>query len=263
MPLGGVVLRDRAAQRHPRAAGEAGQRGIQDLAPDVVEVHVDAVGAVLAQGPQDVLGLVVDRRVEPELVNDVTALLLASGDPDGAAALDLGDLADDAADGARRARHDDRVALLGLADVQQPEVGGHARHPEGAEVDRQRGEPGIDLDHPVAGEHGVLLNPGEPGDVVARRKAGMPGVDHLAATAGAHHLADADRRDVGAAVVHPSPHRRVQRQVLDLDQHLAVARLGHGLLGVVPVSRLGQADRARSETDLAVDGIHRGSSQRN
>ena len=66
--------------------------------------------------------------------------------------------------------------------------------------------------------------------------------------------------NVGPAVVHPPAHRRVQRQVLDLDEHLALARLGDGLLGVIPVARLGQPDRARGQADLAVDGIHRGSS---
>ena len=65
---------------------------------------------------------------------------LAAGDAHDAAALELGDLADEPADGAGGAGHDHRLALLRLADVEQAEVGGHAGHAERAQVDGQRRE---------------------------------------------------------------------------------------------------------------------------
>ena len=42
----------------------------------------------------------------------------------------------------------------------------------------------------------------------------------------------------------------------DLDEHLAVARLGNGLLGVLPIAGLGQADRTGGEAELMIDEVH-------
>src|SRR5689334_23877069 len=47
----------------------------EDLAADVVEEDVDPVGTRLAQPRRDVLRLVVDPRVEAELIGDPCALL--------------------------------------------------------------------------------------------------------------------------------------------------------------------------------------------
>ena len=86
----------------------------------------------------------VDRGVEPELVDQPLALVLAAGDADRARALELRDLADDRAHGAGRRGHDDGLALLRLADVEQPEVRGHAGEAERPEqaLDRQAGVTG-------------------------------------------------------------------------------------------------------------------------
>src|SRR6202042_3762252 len=102
-----------------------------------------------------------------ELLDNVTALLLTAGDPHRATALDLGDLTDDAADGAGRAGDHDGLALLGLADLQYSEVLGHPGHAERPQVDGQGRERGVDLDQPVALHPRVLLNPGDAGHVVA------------------------------------------------------------------------------------------------
>jgi hypothetical protein len=47
---------------------------------------------VRAHGLAHVLALVVDRRIEPEFIDDVAALRGAAGDPDRATTFDLGDL---------------------------------------------------------------------------------------------------------------------------------------------------------------------------
>src|SRR5215208_855507 len=91
--VGGVVLGDGPADDDTRLAAEPRQRRVEDLAPHVVEVDVDAVGAVLSEGFGDVLALVVDRGVEAEVVDHVAALLGPAGNANGATALDLGDLA--------------------------------------------------------------------------------------------------------------------------------------------------------------------------
>src|SRR6266566_7202737 len=94
-----VVLRYRAADDDPGAAGKPGQNGVEDISAHVVEVDVDTTGRVLAQRFSQVLVLVVDRRVEAELPQHA-ALVLATGDADDATAFELCDLAGDAAHGA-------------------------------------------------------------------------------------------------------------------------------------------------------------------
>ena len=60
-----VVLRDLAADRYPALQVEARQRGIQDLAADVVEIDVDPFGAVLVDRGRIVIGLpVVESGIE-------------------------------------------------------------------------------------------------------------------------------------------------------------------------------------------------------
>jgi hypothetical protein len=76
---------------HP-ASDLARQRGIEDLAADVVEVDVDAVRAVRAQRLAHIVGSIIDRRVEAQLADDICALILAAGDADRAALLDLRNL---------------------------------------------------------------------------------------------------------------------------------------------------------------------------
>ena len=143
--VGVVVLADRAADDDARLAVDARQHGVEDLAADVVEVDVDAFRAVRLQAVLDRAGLVVDAGVEAELLDDPLALRRAAGDADDAAALDLRELADGLADRAGRARDDDRLAGLRLADVEQAEVAGHAGHAEHVEPLRRRADAQVDL----------------------------------------------------------------------------------------------------------------------
>src|SRR5258708_17687034 len=130
-----VVLRDGAADDDPGAARQSGERGVQDVAADVVEIDVDPLRATLPQGGLHVLGLVIDRGVEAQLLHEVAALLGAAGDADGAASLELGDLADHHADSAGGARNDDGLAGCRPADVEQAELGGHAGGAESRDGD--------------------------------------------------------------------------------------------------------------------------------
>ena len=81
---------------------ESCEHRVEDLAADVVEVHVDPVRAQLLERGANVIALVVDRRVEAQIVDEEPALLRAAGDADDATALDLRDLSDDHADRAGR-----------------------------------------------------------------------------------------------------------------------------------------------------------------
>src|SRR5581483_3105384 len=88
--------------------------------------------------------------VEAELALDVVAFVLAAGKPDGACALDPGDLADGLAYRARRRSDNDGLARLRLADLEQACIGGHAGHAEHTHRSRDWRNPGIDLGEPLA-----------------------------------------------------------------------------------------------------------------
>src|SRR6516225_3247471 len=69
--------------------------------------------------------------------------VLAAGDADRAATLDLRDLADDRADRAGGGRDHDGLAWLRLADIEQPEIGGEPRN----SIDAQQMRHWFDLGH--------------------------------------------------------------------------------------------------------------------
>src|SRR5436190_17151804 len=119
-----AVSRDHPARDDAAEVLHVLERGVEDVAADVVEVDVDAFRTRLTERTADVARFVVDAVVEPELVDDPAALLLAARDADDAAPEDLADLARDRADAARRARHHERLARLRLPDVGDAEVRG-------------------------------------------------------------------------------------------------------------------------------------------
>ncbi len=110
---------------------------LQMVASDVVEVDVDPVRSELGESGVRALLVVVEGVVEPQLAQPLE-LLRRSGAPDDAAAGDARHLPCGAADGACCAGDEDGVALLRLAEDEQPVPGGEARHAEDAESGRDR-----------------------------------------------------------------------------------------------------------------------------
>src|SRR6266849_512031 len=118
-----AVLRNRAADDHPRTARELSERGIEDVAADVVEIDIHAPRAMLSERFLHVVALVINRRVETEIVHEVSAFFRTPRDPNRSAALDLGDLSRHRAHRTGRARNNHGVARLRFADVEQAEIG--------------------------------------------------------------------------------------------------------------------------------------------
>ncbi len=92
--------------------------------------------------------------------------------------------------------------------------------------------------------------------MVADREAVVLRGDDLGDGARAHDLPDLDGRDVALALVHPAPHRRVEREVLHPREELTGDRVAQLLGRVLPYVRGGQAPGAGGEADLAVLGGH-------
>ena len=88
--------------------------------------NTSRIGGVPTQLVLEVAVLVVDRRVEAELIGKHLALLGTTGDPNDARALDLCDLADRRTDRAGGPGDQHGLARLQATHVEQPEIGGHA-----------------------------------------------------------------------------------------------------------------------------------------
>src|SRR5260370_42329575 len=97
---------DEPAQRDAGSSVEDLQHRSQNGSADILKVIVCTGRPRRFQRRHQVLVLIVDTLIEPELVNDVTAFRPGSGDADSATPFYLRKLTDDRADGARR-RGDD------------------------------------------------------------------------------------------------------------------------------------------------------------
>src|SRR5699024_5972242 len=144
------------------------------------------------------------------------------------------DLADRRADRAGGPGDEHRVPRPEAADVHEPHVRREPGGPQHAEEGRDRHAVDL-LDHPEL--PAVALGHVAPAQVVQYHRpdrVGLgPGLDDPPDGAAGHGLVQLERRDVGAALVHPSPHVRIHRdelvghpdlalgQVVELDLHRA------------------------------------------
>src|ERR1700694_1905365 len=138
-----VVLRNGPTDGDARASGKLGKNGIQNFTAHIVEINVHAFWAMLLQGLLDIFALVVNGGIEAQFLDNVAALLGASGNSHHPAALNLSDLSSHHAHCPGRARNHHRLPGFRLAYVEQAEIGGHTRHAQCAQIDWQRCESGI------------------------------------------------------------------------------------------------------------------------
>ena len=92
-----VVAGDEPADSDAGAHVHPLQHRVEDGAAGVLEVHVDAVGAVTVEGLSQILGAPVDGRVETELLDQPAALLVGTGDAHDPTASQLAELGGDGA----------------------------------------------------------------------------------------------------------------------------------------------------------------------
>ena len=258
-----VVLRNGAAERDPPAAAQRPDGGFEVAAADVVEVDVDAVGRRRTQQVGDRRVAVVERGVEPEVVDQVRDLGVRAGAANHAVTLELRDLRRDAADRAGRGGHPDDVAGAKRGDVEQPDVRGQPDPAERAEVRLRRG--GIDVDgrqraepaeRRLAGAHGRVIAPaGRVPHVVAGREPRGAGLDHLAD--GQDAVERAVEREPGEVAVRsvraqPYPQAGIDRRPGVADEHLAGPRRAHPNLGDTELR-----PAVRGELDLTPGAQHR------
>jgi hypothetical protein len=180
----------------------------------------------------------------PELLGQILALLRAAGDPDNAKVLDLADLSDNRADGARGRGHDERLAGFRLADFEESEIRRPTRHAESANPPLERRLARVDLERPRAVDNRVALHAEDTYDRIALTEVRMSRRDHVARGVGAHHVTQADWRGIGLRFAHPPAHGRIERHELRVDLDLAVSQRRNGLGVDDEVLARGHAARA-------------------
>ena len=158
------------------------------VAADVVEVDVDPVRCGFPQQLRDRACVVVERRVEAELAEQLRDLFRRARAPDHPVAAQLRELGDDAPDGARRRRHPDLVALTEAGHPQEARVRREAVGAEQAEVGLWRGVRHVEApqrteatERLLAGRDDRIVAPaGRVPDGVALGESLGAGLDHLA-----------------------------------------------------------------------------------
>jgi hypothetical protein len=79
--------------------------------------------------------------------------------------------------------------------------------------------------------------------MIAFGEGGVTAVDHDTRRAANHHLVQLLRRRVALRVIHAPAHVRIERQIVVLDQHLAIAKIGNGRFNQREVARGGLGGR--------------------
>ena len=256
--LGGVVLRDGAAHRHPAALAQTRDRRLQVVAADVVEVDVDPLRSGLLQRRQQRPGLVVDRSVESRVVQEPAHLLRTARAPDDQRrALEPGQLSRQRTDRPSRCGHEHPVPGTELSDAQQPRVGGEAGHTEDPQVRLGRRRLGVDDADGPTGQQGVRAPAGVVKHGVAptdrpTRTVGHVTADRLDDSDGpaAHRSPQRERRHVRRHVVHPPAHVRVHRQEGVADEQLALVDRRQRDVDQLDVLGGGLADRPPDQPPL-------------
>ena len=166
-PRAGVaVLRDRAADDDASAARQIREGGLENRAPHVVEIDVDAVRTMIAERLAHIFRLIVDGCVEAQVLRDVAALIGLRRQCRSRGTLDLGDLPGD---------EPTAPAAAGTTTVSRPsacryranQVGGHAGHSEDAQMLWQRSDSGVDFSDSLTVGQCVLLHSEHSGNVIS------------------------------------------------------------------------------------------------
>src|SRR6266481_2243896 len=175
--------------------------------------------------------LVVDGGVEAEIVFDPFTFFIGAGDANYAAAVDLAELADDAAGGASGGGDDEGFAGLGFAYFEEAEIGGEAVDAE--EIQKigvgEEGDAGKFLESALslAGENDIFLEAGQAGDFVSLFEIRIAGFDDFGKAEGAHDFADLHGWHVLGEVGHPDAHGGVDGEIFNFGEGLALGDSGN------------------------------------
>ena len=219
--LGGVVLRDCAAEGDAGVEVDPLQQGLENLAAHVFKDHVDAVGAGAFERCVQRLRAIVDRRVKAQLVDQIHAFGIAAADSHHAASLELGDLAGGAAHGPGGGRDHRGLARARARHLEHAVVRRQTGHAQDAERGRQRRGLTVDDLQGVQVGDGVLLPAELAAHDLALAQARVARKDHLAHALADHHLAEGNGLPAQRLLPEASAHVGIDGDVDRAHEHLA------------------------------------------
>ena len=233
-------------------AARSGEHRVEDLAADVVEVDVDARSGNARASALDVLASCSRwPRRSRALRRDSAHFSAPPAMPTTRQPLILAICPTTDPDRAGRAGDHHRFARLRLADVEQAEIGGHARHAERAEIDRQRRRLGSTLVTPAAVGDRVLLHAERAGHDRRRRSRDA-----------SRRPPRRRRRPASLRRCRPARCRTSRRsssrawpgraRCIGCAPGTRHPRARHGLFGQLQIAPLELAHRTRGQTELAV-----------
>src|SRR5215831_14792427 len=129
-----IVARDCAAEHYSCLEAQAGKHLIEDNPTDIVEKHIDAIGAKGRKLSANVLRLIINNAIKTELIPKPIAFGFTASGSDHPASLDLGDLTRNRSGRARCSRDYKCISRLDLPYVEYSEVSsraGYSKQTEG------------------------------------------------------------------------------------------------------------------------------------
>ena len=255
--FGGIVERNLAADNNAGTDINQREDGVADWAADVVEVDVDTVGAEFLQFAEIVVGrFVIESGVEAEFVGEVGDLFIRAGNADDAATFQFRDLSHRGADRSSGAGDNDGFARLGVADIEQAEIGGQSGHAEDAQGCGNRLVARADFaDFRAVGDQ-VFLPADHAGDHVTGGEPVVFRFDDFADRLPDHHVAESHGISIRFPLVHPPPHVGIDGEIGRLDQKLTVVEFGNRFFDEGEIGFLGSPHGAGDEGDFSVGSRH-------
>src|SRR5260370_32604635 len=227
---------------------------LHDFAADIFQINVDDAGRGGGELFLPVRMLVVDGRIETEILGNPGAFVVGAGDTDDAAAMNLSNLPSDASGGASGGGDDEGFALFRRRNL-HAEKSSETVETEHTKEDGVRDEGNLRqlLEEALRGfvDDNAVLQAREASDAVAFLVVGVSRFEDFGEANGAHDFTDPDS---GKATIgrHPDAHGRVDREVFDFGERLSVFQLGYWAFSELQITGRNQPFRARLQPKLAI-----------
>ena len=223
-----VVFADLATDRQPGMFVQTREHRVQGLAAHIVEINVDAVGAVFVERSANIQFLVVEGLVETQHVFHMRNLRIAPRAAHDPRARNSAELSRHTANRPAGRRDENRLSRLRLAVLQHARIGGKARHAENRNTVADRSVRRIDMPERHIRRLTRIVRPGEKTpDIVAFRKTVAARFLDLTDHARGQRQTQFERPPAVTALAHLTAHIRIAGKIDIANQDLSVRRFGH------------------------------------
>ena len=125
-----IIATDQTTHRDARGGIQQRQNGVKDFPADVFIIDINSFRTGVFQLVGKIRSVVIQTEVKPEDLNRMAAFFCATGHADHPATFDFANLPNGRANRACCGSNHQRFPRFRLPDIQQPHIGGKARHAE-------------------------------------------------------------------------------------------------------------------------------------